>query len=484
MPQDKAHVSAIKVEQVLIPPVRHPIKAARLLYSAPTYILRGPIYLIFIILFVALIYSFWAKKDMLVIAPLILERESTTVEAIGSGLVQNVLVSKDQFVRIGEPLLVIQEQTRISMNPEQETLKSKLYTLQKEYDKIDDEYGHQISQIELDLNNLSSNTQADRIAKEGRVAQIKAQLKTAQRSQITAQRALNTAVRAAKDLDKDYQLAKKQLDRAKVLFDNRDMTATQFESIEKKERKAWRTVLDAKANIRDAETKISDIETQIAGIRVSLHTAETQLKKLLDLSNKDKLERELAQLNDRRKRDLTRISEQMGGVNKRIKESENLVAGVTFQENVTNYSSNFAGLITDIHVRKGQIVGLGAPLVTIVKESAPLEGRILVHNQDIGRLVWGQQVQIKYFAYPYQEWGIRKGKISAISTKPSGIKGHESKYIVRTALFQESIVKPGMQPRLLEIGLEGMAEIKTGEKRIIELLFSPVSKFFTDPDED
>jgi len=484
MQQDKAHVAAIKIEQVLIPPVKHPIKAARLLYSAPTYILRGPIYLIFIILFVAFIYSFWAKKDMLVIAPLMLDRESTTIEAIGSGLVQNVLVAKDQFVRIGEPLLEIQEQTRISMNPEQDTLKSKLYSLQKEFDKVEDEYNHQMSQIELDLNNLSSSKEVDQTAKEGRVKQIKAQLKTVKRSQVTAQRALNTSIRAAKDLDEDYQLAKKQLQRSRLLFDNRDMTATQFEVIEKKERKARRVVLDAKANIRDAETKISDIETNIAGIRVSLHTAETQLKKLLDRSNKEKMKRELAQLKQRKKRDLTRLREQIGGVNKRIKDSGNLVEGVSFQENVTSYSSTFNGLITDIHVKKGQIVGLGASLVTIVKESAPLEGRILVHNQDIGRMQWGQSTKIKYFAYPYQEWGIRKGKISAISTKPSGIKGHESEYIVRVALLNEMISKPGIKPKVLEIGLEGIAEIKTGEKRIIELLFSPISKFFTEPEED
>ena len=42
--------------------MRHTIKSSKLLYSAPDYILRAPIYLIFAITLTALFYSFWRKR--------------------------------------------------------------------------------------------------------------------------------------------------------------------------------------------------------------------------------------------------------------------------------------------------------------------------------------------------------------------------------------------------------------------------------------
>ncbi|MBW1801055.1 MAG: hypothetical protein JRJ85_10035 [Deltaproteobacteria bacterium] len=39
--------------------VRHPIKAAKLLYSVPAFILRGPIYIICLITLALILYSAW-----------------------------------------------------------------------------------------------------------------------------------------------------------------------------------------------------------------------------------------------------------------------------------------------------------------------------------------------------------------------------------------------------------------------------------------
>jgi hypothetical protein len=55
--------------------------------------------------------------------------------------------------------------------------------------------------------------------------------------------------------------------------------------------------------------------------------------------------------------------------------------------------------------------------------------------------------------------------------------------MVRVALHSETIAKRNERPKQLEIGLEGVAEVKTGQKRFIELLFSPISRFFTNPEE-
>jgi hemolysin D len=70
------------------------------------------------------------------------------------------------------------------------------------------------------------------------------------------------------------------------------------------------------------------------------------------------------------------------------------------------------------------------------------------------------------------------------------LPGKESKYLLTIALREHTISKRGKaktgkegKPKELDMGLEGIAEIKTGEKRFIEILFSPISTFFVGEEE-
>ncbi len=168
----------------------------------------------------------------------------------------------------------------------------------------------------------------------------------------------------------------------------------------------------------------------------------------------------------------------------RIAEADTLVPGVRYGDRMVNYKSILDGIVTRIHVSKGNVIGAGNDLVTMVSSMAPLEAVAYVQNQDIGQLRRGQPVKIKYFAYPFQEWGIQLGTISEISTKPSGEAGRESMYTIRVALDTEIITKKRTRPRKLEMGLEGVAEVKTGEKRLISIVFSPFARFFEEPGGD
>jgi hypothetical protein len=56
--------------------------------------------------------------------------------------------------------------------------------------------------------------------------------------------------------------------------------------------------------------------------------------------------------------------------------------------------------------------------------------------------------------------------------------------VVKVALDKETISQVhSKREQPLEIGLEGIGEIKVGEKRWIEILFKPVSRFFTQEEE-
>ncbi|MBF0180573.1 MAG: HlyD family efflux transporter periplasmic adaptor subunit [Magnetococcales bacterium] len=411
---------------------RHPIRAARLLFSAPSWVLTGPIYLIAIITFSSIGYSFWATKDQLVMAPMRLERETITIQSVGGGIVSRIQIPEGETVHVGTLLAEVQL-TQVTSMTESESLVNKQSDLEEKVRVLEDEYNFNKKQLELSSVNIKKDQSV-----------LRQQLSTAEDNVRFYQDKLGGARKAFQDEQK--------------LFNSKDITKMEYDR--------------AKAKVDDMEKSVRDAQAEVNKIRVSLAAL-----------SEDKLHNELKQLRERFKTQHTQLTSQLETARLQMSQADTFVRGVSQDGKMTTYKSAVDGLVTQVHVKQGGMITPGSPLFTIVKESAALQGRALVQNKDIGSIKKGQMVKIKYFAYPYQEFGIPEGRVIDIATKPGGPTGQESMYVVRVALEQESIAKKDGRLKPLEIGLEGIAEIKTGEKRLIELLFTPVSKFFTHPDE-
>ena len=440
---------AVQIKPALSSSTRHPIKSARLLYSLPPYMLRASIHLVFIIVFSGLIYSFWATSAVLVTAPLMLEKDSFTVQVTGDGLVSNLSVQENSVVRAGDELAVIQEQLRPFDNAQREALEGQKIELEKERDKLLSEFDHRLSQLNFDLEDLVNN-------RGGRVEELQNQIRILDQQIKTAENALANARQT-------LSISQKQYNRIEQLFASRDVTIAQRDQALEKLNAARKSVFDA--------------DSRVSEIRISRQTAESELAKFRDQLQQEKLAREIEQVKVQREREIGRLDEQIAGLSKRLDEAS-FQEGATYEDNKATYSSFFDGVITDVHVARGQMIRAGSSLITMVRDTAVLEGHAYVDNKDIGQLKRGQEVKIKYFAYPYQEYEIARGLTSFIATTPSKEPGRESKYLVKIALAKDTISRSGGLDKPLEIGLEGLAEFKTGEKRFIEILFSPISRFF------
>ena len=455
-PEPQASESgAVRISPFMDTATRHPIKSARLLYSLPPFMLRSVIYLIFIIIFSALIYSFWATSTVLVSAPMTLRKDSFTLQVTGDGLVTDLAVQANSVVRAGDPLATIQEQLRPFDNAQRDVIEGQRIELEKERDKLLSEFDHRLSQLNFDLQDLTNN-------RGGRVEELGNQVRILEQQQSTARNALATA----RD---SLGIAQNNYNRINALFNSRDVTVTERDQ-------ALERLNAAKKSVFDAESRVSEIG-------ISLQTARSELAKFQDQLQTEKLQREIAQVTQQREREVSRLDEQIASINRRLDQASTQ-EGATYVDNKATYSSFFDGVITEVHVNRGEMIRAGTPLVTLVRDTAVLEGHAWVSNQDIGQLQRGQEVKIKYFAYPYQEFGIARGLTSFIATTPGGEPGRESMYLVKVALEKDTISRQGDSLKPLEIGLEGIAEFKTGEKRFIEILFSPISRFFQAEDGD
>jgi hemolysin D len=146
----------------------------------------------------------------------------------------------------------------------------------------------------------------------------------------------------------------------------------------------------------------------------------------------------------------------------------------------------------------GGVVTPAQSLLVIVPSDSHLEIEAMVENRDIGFVHSGQEAQIKVDAFNFNRYGLIGGKVTSVSPdaitrdKPADKKkadqtgdvendtsepsNQELVYAARVSLDQTQM---GVEDRMVNLspGMAVTVEIKTGERRIISYLLSPLLKF-------
>lgn len=132
------------------------------------------------------------------------------------------------------------------------------------------------------------------------------------------------------------------------------------------------------------------------------------------------------------------------------------------------------GVVQQLSVNTvGGVTPAAQPLMQIVPAKAPLEIVITVENKDIGFLEPGQDVNLKVVTYDYTKYGTIPGKVSRISANAVDDEKRGLIYYVGIEPERQWIeVKGERMP--ITAGQAINAEIRTGERRVIEYLLSPL----------
>jgi hemolysin D len=135
-----------------------------------------------------------------------------------------------------------------------------------------------------------------------------------------------------------------------------------------------------------------------------------------------------------------------------------------------------AGIVQQLQVTTiGAVVRPADPLLVIVPEGTRLVVEANVLNRDAGFVREGQDVRVKLEAFPFTRYGIVSGRLVFMSH--DAIEDEELGLVfpARMELSQQTITVNG-RARALTAGMAVTAEIKTGRRRIIEFLFSPIAR--------
>jgi hemolysin D len=137
----------------------------------------------------------------------------------------------------------------------------------------------------------------------------------------------------------------------------------------------------------------------------------------------------------------------------------------------------------------GGIVQPAQALMVIVPDGADIQVEVMIQNKDIGFVREGQGVRIKLEAFPFTDYGLIPGILETISsdaidtgTERSQQRDEKSRPVEQGLVYsarirmQRSTIRVAGKDQIIGPGLAVQAEIKTGERRIIDYLLSPIAK--------
>lgn len=134
------------------------------------------------------------------------------------------------------------------------------------------------------------------------------------------------------------------------------------------------------------------------------------------------------------------------------------------------------GIVQQLAVNTvGGVVEPAQPLMVIVPSASEVAVEVQVLNKDIGFVREGQPVRVKLEAYPFTDYGLIEGVIESISRDAIQDEKLGLIYAARIRLGRRTI-RVGSRDEPVGPGLAVQAEIKTGERRIIQYLLSPISQ--------
>lgn len=208
--------------------------------------------------------------------------------------------------------------------------------------------------------------------------------------------------------------------------------------------------------VLDAQSQYKNLARQQLDIRQQLDAARQQLEQLpLEAaSRRNETERQLA------------------SVAKSIAENEAARAIVL--------RAPREGIVSALLAKEGQTSAVGQPLLSLVPAGSTLQAQLLVPSRDVGFVVPGSPVVLRYQAYPYQKFGQQYGRVISVSRSalsPSEVEAligqqtREPLYKVGVALdrskvFGADMMKPGMAVD---------ADILMERRRLIEWMFDPLN---------
>jgi membrane fusion protein len=208
-------------------------------------------------------------------------------------------------------------------------------------------------------------------------------------------------------------------------------------------------VLDQQVKLEGLRRQRASVERELSSTRAELPLIQTKVE-----SQVDQVKRQVSEL-------------QQGSVQEAAKREHVIRAPI-------------AGMLTNIAANRGEAVADEAPLAMVVPKGAGLHAQLLVPTRAIGFVQPGQEVVLRYDAFPFQRFGQYRGTVERVSQivwspgeRVGSMTVREPVYRVDVKLDSQKVTS-GAQTLALRPGMSVNADILQEKRKVWEWVFEPI----------
>lgn len=170
------------------------------------------------------------------------------------------------------------------------------------------------------------------------------------------------------------------------------------------------------------------------------------------------------------------LSERQADADLKRQQSDQEVTKATQREQLATLTAPVAGTVQQLALHtEGGVVTEAQALMVIVPDSASVSAEVTLENRDIGFVSPGQEVAIKLETFPFTRYGTVRATVDKV-TQDAVNDEKRGAIFPATLKLQQTTIDVDGKAIALAPGMNVTAEIKTGKRRVIEFLLSPIQR--------
>ncbi|MDY6938009.1 MAG: HlyD family efflux transporter periplasmic adaptor subunit [Cyanobacteriota bacterium] len=228
-----------------------------------------------------------------------------------------------------------------------------------------------------------------------------------------------------------------------------------------------------------ASERVFDIEQNLRDRQFNIQENQGRLEQ--SAAEADRLYAELAQKKAEGERTQLEIQQQihqleiqLTQLDAKIAETSNLLASAEAKLERRFLHAPVDGVILALHLNhSGEVVQPGQTIAEIAPEEAPLVLSAQLPEREAGFIEVGLPAQIKFDAYPFQEYGLVEGTVVSIAPDSESTQEMGEVFEVEIELERNYVLEDG-ETVYFKSGQTANAEIIIRRRRILDLLLDPI----------
>ena len=415
--------------------------------TPPSHAARLLMYIIMLMFTVLILWSVIGKIDIIATATgkLMPASNIKTIQTLTDSEIEEIYVQEGQYVKEGQDLIKFnQTEVLANINRIENEIKAleisvaRLQALLTDNPEENFIYDETIDEYLIRMH--SGLLKSQMTEKSAKIEVLNGQIAKAEKEKDTIQADLQR-------IEKLLPSVQERIEKKKILVDKK---------------------LLARLTFLEQEEELTNLQEQ----------RNVQVKKMAETeanieSLKKELRQYLAEFDKNLMQELTDDREKLASYQQELIKYEEALKRTVVKAPLSGYVQQL------VYHTKGGVVETAKPIMNLVPEDYKLEADVMIFNKDIGFVRPEQDVEIKIDSFPFTKYGTIKGKVRNISGDAVQDEKLGLVFPSRLTLLDNKILADG-QIVQLKPGMSVTAEIKTGKRRVIEYLLSPVMKYLNE----